>query len=76
MAARSLVPSFVRDTLYDAVAGSRFDLFGRSDECRLSDERAEAQQGKPPVGACHHGRSHFDHDGFGVLEECRFHLDS
>ena len=43
VAARSLVPSFVRDTLYDAVAGSRFDLFGRSDECRLSDERAEAR---------------------------------
>ena len=34
-----LVPSFLRDGLYDYVARNRFKWFGESPECRLWDDR-------------------------------------
>jgi predicted DCC family thiol-disulfide oxidoreductase YuxK len=37
-----IFPKFVRDRVYDFVAQNRYDLFGRSDTCRLpsAEERA------------------------------------
>lgn len=35
------VPRPVRDTLYDQVANNRYNLFGRTPSCRLSDTRFE-----------------------------------
>jgi len=34
-AARFLVPGFIRDTVYDGIANNRYNLFGKSDQCRL-----------------------------------------
>ena len=33
-----LLPTRLRDRLYDAVADNRYDWFGRKDQCRLPDE--------------------------------------
>eukprot|EP00960_Hanusia_phi_P044519 756687-Hanusia_phi.AAC.1 len=37
--ALKIVPSPVRDIFYDFIADNRYNFFGMSDECRLSDER-------------------------------------
>ena len=36
-----LVPTFLRDGVYDAVADNRYALLGQSDACRLGDARFE-----------------------------------
>jgi predicted DCC family thiol-disulfide oxidoreductase YuxK len=36
-----LVPSSIRDFLYDGVAGNRYELLGRQEACRLGDARFE-----------------------------------
>jgi predicted DCC family thiol-disulfide oxidoreductase YuxK len=33
----SMIPSFVRDGLYDTVANNRYKLLGKRDKCRCSD---------------------------------------
>lgn len=38
-----LVPPFLRDAVYDVVADNRYAVFGKTDECRLSDGRFEAR---------------------------------
>jgi predicted DCC family thiol-disulfide oxidoreductase YuxK len=40
-AATLVVPLFVRDGVYDMVANNRYNLLGKSDECRLWDDRFE-----------------------------------
>ena len=34
-----VVPTFIRDAFYDAIADNRYDLLGMKDECRLGDDR-------------------------------------
>jgi predicted DCC family thiol-disulfide oxidoreductase YuxK len=36
-----LLPPFLRDGVYDMVANNRYNLLGKSDECRLWDDRFE-----------------------------------
>lgn len=38
-AATLVVPQFLRDGVYDMVANNRYNLLGKSDECRLWDDR-------------------------------------
>lgn len=33
----SLVPKFVKDSLYDVVATNRYSILGKRDECRVRD---------------------------------------
>jgi len=40
-AATLVVPPFLRDGVYDMVANNRYNLLGKSDECRLWDDRFE-----------------------------------
>lgn len=40
-AALGVLPQPVRDTFYDCVADNRYNLFGRTASCRLSDPRFE-----------------------------------
>ncbi|KAK9846024.1 hypothetical protein WJX81_008631 [Elliptochloris bilobata] len=37
------LPHFVRDTVYDQVAGNRYSIFGKSDSLRLSDEESASR---------------------------------
>ncbi|KAK9831743.1 hypothetical protein WJX74_007799 [Apatococcus lobatus] len=37
------LPGIIRDAVYDQVASSRYDVFGKSDTCRLSDQAAQGQ---------------------------------
>jgi predicted DCC family thiol-disulfide oxidoreductase YuxK len=39
--AATLLPPFLRDGVYDMVANNRYNLLGKSDECRLWDDRFE-----------------------------------
>lgn len=36
-----LVPHILRDTVYDGIATNRYNMFGSTNECRLSDSRFE-----------------------------------
>jgi len=38
-AASVVLPSFFRDGVYDLIANNRYNLLGKSDECRLQDDR-------------------------------------
>jgi predicted DCC family thiol-disulfide oxidoreductase YuxK len=39
-----VVPGFVRDAVYDAVANNRYGFFGQSDQCRLDGGDKYAQR--------------------------------
>mmetsp|Transcript_12603 Transcript_12603/g.19828 ORF Transcript_12603/g.19828 Transcript_12603/m.19828 type:complete len:133 (+) Transcript_12603:145-543(+) len=48
-----LLPTFVRDGVYNWVSQNRYSFFGKSDECRLWDDRYDARFVPDDIGAEH-----------------------
>ena len=45
-ATRNLLPLPLRDAAYNLIAGTRYDIFGRSDVCRLDGGETDAERAR------------------------------